>query len=79
MRALAVRRKLIHTQIAEAGELLVLGVAVYFLDVFGVLLYAIWRLAGRSLLEHSKLTTATLEMTSRRSDYEAQHRASEAT
>lgn len=41
-----------RARLAEVGELVVLGVAVYFLDIFGVLIYAIWRLAGRSLLEH---------------------------
>ena len=41
-------------RLTEAGELILLGIAVYFLDVFGVLIYAIWRLAGRSLLHHSR-------------------------
>ena len=45
-------------RIAEVGELLLLGVAVYLLDVFGVLIYAIWRLAGRSMLYHSRSTNS---------------------
>lgn len=45
-------------RIAEAGELILLGVAVYFLDIWAVLIYAIWRLAGRSLLYHSRTTNS---------------------
>ena len=41
-------------QLIEAGELILLGVAVYWFDVLGVLFYAIWRLAGRSLLDHPR-------------------------